>query len=96
MFGGLIASGPQIFHLVHKNQWLPRFGNSVLCGQAVNNWKFHQPLYPNQTVNSQITIKEITNGRKKNTASITWFYEFLDENSKPIQTLEMIILHNME
>jgi len=96
MFRGLIASGPQIFHKVHKEEWLPKFGHSVVCGVGVNNWKFLQPLYPNEMVYSQVTIKEITAKKRKNISSINWFYEFLDKYKTPIQSLEMTVLHNVE
>jgi acyl dehydratase len=95
MFRGIIASGPQIFHEVHKNEWLPRFGHSVICGMEVNNWKFKQPLYPNQVVFSRVTVKNIKKSKRKSLSRITWLYEFLDKNQSQIQTLEMVILHNL-
>jgi acyl dehydratase len=95
VFGGLIASGPQIFHEIHKHHWLPLFGHSVVCGMGVNNWKFIKPIYPNQIVHSRITIINIEMSKAKKHAKVTWFYEFLDANGGPYQTLEMFILHSM-
>ncbi len=59
MFRGLFASGPHIFHIIHKEHWLRLFGHSVLCGIGVNNWKFKKPIYANKTIKSRVTILEI-------------------------------------
>lgn len=95
MFRGVIASGPQIFHEVHKSQWLPRFGHSVLCGLGVNNWKFKQPVYPDKLIKSQITILDIQENKERQRAVIVWYYEFLDPHLEPYQSLEMTVLHKM-
>jgi acyl dehydratase len=95
MFGDLFASGSQIFHVVHKEQWLTRFGHSIICGLGVNNWKFLQPIFPDQEITSKITVWEIKTSKRKTSASVTWYYEFLDKDGAPVQTMEMFILHKM-
>lgn len=96
IFKGIIASGPHIFHKVHKREWIPRFGHTVICGLEVNNWKFLAPIYPDQLVKCQITVKEIKPTKKLNFVAINWFYEFLNTNEKPFQVLDMKVMHNME
>ena len=95
VFRGLIASGPQIFHEIHKHHWLPLFGHSVVCGMGVNNWQFVKPIYVDQIIHSRITITDIEVSKAKKHAKVSWFYEFLDDTGSPYQTLEMFILHSM-
>ncbi|MBT6438434.1 MAG: hypothetical protein HOK72_01930 [Flavobacteriales bacterium] len=95
IFGGLIASGPQIFHEIHKNHWLPLFGHSVICGIGVNNWIFIKPIYVDNLIHSRITIIDLEVSKAKKHAKVSWFYEFLDADGEPYQSLEMTILHSM-
>lgn len=95
MFRGLFSSGPQIFHIIHKEHWLRLFGHSVLCGLGVNNWKFKKPIYANKTIKSRITILDIEADNKRQRASVTWQYEFLNQYDEQYQCLDMTILHSM-
>jgi acyl dehydratase len=93
IFKGLVASGSQIFNVLHKNGWIPLFGHSVICGLEVNNWKFLRPVYANQPIKGTvmpILLKE-TSDKK---IVVTWKYEFTDEKGQLVQTMEVSVLHN--
>ena len=94
-FGGIIASGPHIFNLVHRTQWIPLFKDTVVCGVELKSWKFLKPVYPGKAIHSYVTIKDMVPNHEKKVLSLTWFYEFLDEKEEPVQTLEMTILHKL-
>ena len=96
IFRGIIASGPHIFTLVHRTQWIPRFGHTVIAGMEVTNWKFVKPVYPGMPVHSTVTIKKISANPQKKHAAVTWLYEFRDQKDELVQTLEMTVLHKME
>src|SRR5690349_1934629 len=53
-FKDLIASGPHIFNLIHKTEWIPRYGHTVICGLEVNHWKFIKPVYALQQTSCYI------------------------------------------
>src|SRR5687767_9020981 len=55
IFKGLIASGPHIFNLIYRREWIPRFGKTVICGKGVSNWKFIKPVYPMQKIFVQLS-----------------------------------------
>jgi acyl dehydratase len=92
-FGRIIASGPHIFNLVHRTKWIPMFKDTVICGIEVKHWKFLKPVYPEKPIQAYVSITGMSPNPEKQVISITWFYEFLDENGEAVQTLEMIILH---
>jgi acyl dehydratase len=94
-FGGIIASGPHIFNLVHRTKWIPLFKDTVVCGIEVKSWKFLKPVYPGKPIHSYVTMKDLVPNPDKRVIAITWFYEFLDESREPVQTLEMTILHKL-
>jgi acyl dehydratase len=96
MFGGIIASGPHIFTYVHRTQWIPRFGHTVIAGLEVTNWKFLKPTYPDKAIHSKVTITRIKPNPVKGYAAVTWFYEFRDEDNELMQTLEMTVLHKLK
>ena len=96
MFGGLIASGPHIFQLMHCKFWIPLFGKSVVAGLEVNNWKFLKPVYPNKEVECYLTIRSRKLNSDNKTATITWLYEFrYTGKTELIQSLEMTIMHTL-
>ena len=68
MFKDLVASGPHIFNLFYKEVWVPRFGASVLCGLALDNWKFLRPVYPDQPIRCRLVISEVIEHPEKNHA----------------------------
>jgi acyl dehydratase len=47
IFKGLVSSGPQMFNTSYIKEWVPRFGDTVICGLELNNWKFLAPIYAN-------------------------------------------------
>jgi len=96
LFKGIVASGKQAFHHFHIKHWIPKFGHTVLCGLSVNNWYFLKPIYANASVRCIVTIAEMTQHPKKNSVSIKWKYEFLNEEDAHFQSLEMTTLHKMD
>lgn len=96
IFKSIIASGPHIFTLVHRTQWIPRFGHTVIAGMEVTNWKFLKPVYPGRPIHSKVIVKKINANPQKRHAAITWQYEFMDDKQEPVQTLEMTVLHRMD
>lgn len=96
IFKRLIASGPHIFTVVHKEQWIPRFGHSVLAGLEVNNWKFLKPVYVDMPVFSSVTIASIVENKQEGHAVIKWLYNFSDNNETLLQTLDMTIMHKID
>lgn len=95
-FKGLVASGAHIFTLVHKTHWLPLFKDTVIAGLEVNNWKFLKPVYANKKTCSSVKIINIKPNLEKKHATVTWRYEFRDEEGQLLQHLEMTILHKTD
>jgi len=95
MFKGLVASGSQLFNILHKTEWIPRFGHSVLCGMEVNHWKFLKPVYANQTIKGSVTPIYIKENTENHHVVIVWKYEFTDMQNQPVQTMEVTVLHKL-
>ncbi len=94
-FKGIIASGPHIFTLVHKKEWIPRFGHSVIAGIELNHWKFLKPIYPEMPVGCLVTVIDTKPNTIKAITAIQWKYEFTDRNAEMVQSLEMLVLHKI-
>jgi acyl dehydratase len=95
VFKGFVASGSQVFSVLHKTGWIPMFGHSVICGLELNNWKFIKPVYANMPVSGNVIIKTIKKNEEKHHAVITWRYEFKDNKNEFVQTLEVTVLHKI-
>ena len=95
MFKGLVASGSQVFNVLHKKGWIPLFGHSVLCGVEVNHWKFLRPVYANQLIKGSVTPIYIKHNEDRNHVVITWKYEFTDMQEQHVQTLDVTVLHKL-
>lgn len=92
-FRDIVASGPHAFHHFYKNVWVPRFGNTVLCGLAVDNWRFLKPIYPGQKVFCNVVITEASHHAERNSISVRWNFNFTNEKGDFFQHLEMLVLH---
>ncbi len=95
-FKGLVASGPHIFTLVHRTQWIPLFGKTVLAGLGVDKWRFFLPVYPGKKILSAVTVQNVKANPEKKHAAVTWFYEFKNEEGALVQSLEMTVLHKID
>lgn len=95
-FKGLIASGPHLFNKNYKENWVPLFGKSVICGLEVSNWKFLKPAYANQEIKTTVTINEVKENKEKKWAAVTWLFEFKNKENELVQTLEMKVLHHID
>lgn len=94
-FGELVASGPHIFTFVHKREWIPRFGLSVLAGLELTDWKFIGPTRANTSIRASVTVKKYRPNQERGHVVITWYYEFNQENGEPVQCLDMTVLHKL-
>ena len=94
MFRGLIASGPQMFHILYITKWLPLFKDSVLGGLEAN-FKFLKPIYADMKVFCKATITELKPNPEKNYASVKWHYEFTNEKGDFCQTIDITLMHTM-
>jgi acyl dehydratase len=92
-FGGLIASGPQLFNFYHSQRWIPRFGKSVICGLEVNHWKFILPTHPNKLTQCTVKVLDIRSNPDKKHSVVKWGYDFRDADAKMMQVLESTVLH---
>ena len=95
IFKGLVASGPHIFTYIHRTQWIPRFGHTVLAGLEVSSWKFLKPVYANQPITGKATITAVKPNPEKGYMAVTWLYEFRNGKADMVQSLEMTILHKI-
>ena len=95
IFGSLVASGPQMFMVVHRDNWIPRFKDTVLAGVGISQWKFLKPIFPNQQIHARVTVLDLVARPKRKHAAVTWLYEFSDKDGELVQRLEMTILHKL-
>lgn len=93
IFKGLIASGPHIFNLIYRREWIPRFGHTVICGTGVSNWKFIKPVYAGRKILVELTVLEIKPDLKIGGNAITWLFEFKNEKGEMVQLLQMEVMH---
>jgi acyl dehydratase len=93
LFKDLVASGAHLFHLFYKEGWIPRYGSSVLCGLAVDNWKFLRPVYPDQPIRCRLLVSEVIRHPEKGSVSVRWNFNFEDPDRRLVQHLEMLVLH---
>lgn len=97
IFKGLVASASQILNAVHLRSWQPMFGDSVICGLGINNWKFLKPVYANQPILCKTIISFLKPNPEKKHCVVTWSYKFADEKTgELVQTLEITVMHRMD
>lgn len=94
-FGGLIASGPHPFNYVYKNQWIPLFGGTVVCGLELNNWRFLKPIYSNELIVCKVLVQNLEPNREKALCAVTWGFTFENKNKETYQHLSMKVLHTL-
>lgn len=95
IFKGLIASGPHIFNLIYRREWIPRFGKTVICGKGVSNWKFIKPVYPMQKIFVELFVLFMAPDIKTGGTTVTWLFEFKNEKKEMVQMLQMEVLHSI-
>jgi acyl dehydratase len=96
IFKGLIASGPHIFNLIYRREWLPRFGKSVICGMGVSNWKFIKPVYAGQQIEVYLTILAVKPDKDTKGNAVSWLFEFKNEKGEMVQLLQMEVMHKAD
>ncbi len=96
VFKGFVASGSQILNTFHTRSWVKMFGNTIICGLEINNWKFLKPVYANQPIKGKTIIVFFKPNEEKKHCVVTWRYEFTDEKGEFVQTLEITVLHRMD
>lgn len=95
VFKSLVASGSQLFTVFYKRDVIPLIGHSILAGLEINNWKFLQPVYPNQPYVPSLKITYVKKNEEKNHAVIKWLYEFRNKQQVLVQSLEITSLHKI-
>lgn len=93
IFKGLIASGPHIFNLIYRREWIPRFGHTVICGMGVSGWKFIKPVYAGRKILVELTVLEVKPDVKIGGNAVTWLFEFKNEKGEMVQLLQMEVMH---
>ena len=93
LFKALVSSGPHPFHHFYKNHWIPKFGKSVVAGIGLDNWRFLKPVHVNENVRCIVSVKRTMPHPEKETITVTWLFEFLNDKAELFQHLEMIVLH---
>ena len=93
IFRGLIASGPHIFNLIYRNEWIPRFGKTVMCGLGLSNWKFIKPVYADDKIRVQLTVLATSPKKEIGGVVVSWFFEFKNEKGDMVQLLQMEVMH---
>lgn len=92
-FKGLIASGPQLFHVFYTREWVPRFKQTVFAGKGITNWMLERPVYANTTSFCKCHIKKIDPKPEKGFTVVHWYWEFTNEKNQLLQFLDLIVCH---
>jgi acyl dehydratase len=96
LFGGIVASGAQLYIEFHKSWFVSAVGGSVLCGLGITDWNFHQPHFPDQDYRGTLTVQSLQVRPEKGTAKLCWKYRFFDAQDTLVQTLEVNVLHRLD
>jgi len=96
IFKGLISSGSQILNTFHVRSWVKMFGDSIICGLEINNWKLLKPVYANQPIKGKVIIAYLKPNPEKGHCVVTWHYEFTDEKGEFVQTLDITVMHRLD
>ena len=95
-FKGLVTSGSQAFNFFYVHAWVPKFGQTVISGLALNDWEFLSPIYEEETINGFCALEQIKTTSQTNEVVIDWFFSFINENNQLKQKLTLKILHQIE
>jgi len=95
IFKGLVASGSHTFNAFYNRAWVPLFGDSVICGLGVNNWKFIRPVYADQPIHGKLTIAGLSTNPERGHVVVTWKFDFFDSKEVMVQTLDITVLHKL-
>jgi acyl dehydratase len=95
IFKGLVSSGPQVFNTMYRIRWVPLFGDTVICGLELNNWKFLKPIYANTPITCKLSISHLNKNAEKHHAVITWHYEFFDPKNEMVQRCDVTVMHRL-
>jgi acyl dehydratase len=95
IFKGLVSSGPQMFNTSYIKEWVPRLGDTVICGLELNNWKFLAPIYANQPITCKVTIIHLKRNEAEKHVVITWNYQFFNPKGKMVQTADVTVMHKL-
>lgn len=96
-FGGIIASGSQLFHEFYKREWVPRFQYTVYAGMGVENWALKKPLYANVEVRCKVSIATKVDKPERGFGIIKWQFVFEGTADKSLyQTMDLTVTHKLE
>ena len=95
IFKDLIASGPHVFNLIYRREWIPRFGKSVICGLGIYNWKFIKPIYANKKIKVEVTISSLKKNERIGGMEVGWYFEFKNDKGEIVQTVDSGVMHDL-
>jgi acyl dehydratase len=96
LFGGIVASGAQLYIEFHKRWFVPSLGKSVLCGLGITNWNFLKPHIPGVTYTGRIRVLTLAPKPEKGVCRVHWHYTFHDPEGEMVQEIEVRVLHQIE
>ncbi len=93
VFGGIVASGSQLFVEFHKRWFIPIFSSSMVAGLSIDHWTFHQPHFPDRRITGTLHTVDVAPKPQKGLAIVHWRYSFHDEAQLLIQSAEFKVMH---
>jgi acyl dehydratase len=93
VFGGIVASGSQLFVEFHKRWFIPMFSSSMVAGLSIDHWTFHQPHFPDRLITGTLHTLDLIPKPEKRLAIVHWKYTFHDEHRSLIQSAEFKVMH---
>lgn len=93
VFGGIVASGSQLFVEFHKRWFIPTYSYSMVAGLSIDHWTFHQPHYPDIMIRGTLSVLDVMPKPEKGLAIIHWKYNFHDPAIALIQSAEFKVMH---
>jgi len=93
-FRGIVASGLQVYITYHVRWWVHMVRTHFICGLSFDGAVFHGPVYPEMPVYSVLWIDKTDPKPEKGTVAVTWRWEFLDGQERPLQTARFTTYHS--
>jgi len=95
-FGTLVAPGTMMYSELHKRDFIPLFGSSILAGQGIYSWMFYQPHYPDHTYSCTLKVLDLVIREEKQLVSVFWHFPIYDEQGKLVQEVKVKVLHKLD
>jgi len=95
-FGRIITSGPHAINIFHKREWIPRFGNSLIGGVEISNWKYYRPIFPGDKVFCKCRVAYVKRNNSAESCLICWEYILIDEKGEIYQVAHFLTMHSLK